>query len=593
MNGNDELSEVANGPEMQHPRPECPQRGSTHNISGLVNHPCNRKVCALVIGCAVVLLAGGMVCRPGFCEETQGKYFAKREYVPKPLPTFAQTKAKLPSPIYDENPLYVEMYWKTWELAFRNFYEPKPKSGFVTQFIDAAFNQNIFLWDTCFLTMFCNYGHPLVPGIGSLDNFYAKQYDNGEICREINRTTGRDFTQWVNRDGKDLFSRWGKFSVTYVDREIPKPPPHLTLDALNHPILAWAELESLRVTGDRGRLKLVHEPLVQYYRAIQKYVRQGNGLYTTDWASMDNSPRNPYIAKGGTAVDTSSQMVLFASQLAEITDMLGKKDDAAAFRAEATELARLINEKMWNPKRRFYFDLSVEGKQSPVKTVAAYWTLLAGVASADQADAVAAELQNPESFRRPHRVPTTAADQKGFDPAGGYWRGAVWAPTNTMVVRGLEKYRKDELANEIANEHLRIVGEVFKATGTFWENYAPDAIKPGKPAKPDFVGWTGIVPILFFFEYAIGLKPDAMNNHLTWTLTTQKRCGCERFRFNGHTATLIAEPSDDCASAAKVAVDSDGEFRLTVRRGGKQQDFTVKTGKNTFLLETPGRSTRP
>jgi hypothetical protein len=68
------------------------------------------------------------------------------------------------------------MYWKTWELAFRNFYEPRPESGFVSQFIDAAFNQNVFLWDSCFLTMFCDYGHPLVPGIGSLDNFYAKQY---------------------------------------------------------------------------------------------------------------------------------------------------------------------------------------------------------------------------------------------------------------------------------------------------------------------------------------------------------------------------------------------------------------------------------
>ncbi len=66
----------------------------------------------------------------------------------------------------------------------------RPGSGFVSPFIDAAFNQNIFLWDTCFMTMFCNYAHPYVPGICSLDNFYAKQHADGEICREINRTTG-------------------------------------------------------------------------------------------------------------------------------------------------------------------------------------------------------------------------------------------------------------------------------------------------------------------------------------------------------------------------------------------------------------------
>ena len=124
-------------------------------------------------------------------DEAQGQYFAQKEYVPQPLPTFAETKAQLPSPIFDENPVFVQMYWKTWELAFRNFYEPRPGSGFVSQFIDAAFNENIFLWDTCFLTMFCNYGHPLVPGIGSLDNFYARQHEDGEICREIDRATRR------------------------------------------------------------------------------------------------------------------------------------------------------------------------------------------------------------------------------------------------------------------------------------------------------------------------------------------------------------------------------------------------------------------
>ena len=125
---------------------------------------------------------------------TQGGAFAKKTYQPHPLPQFAELRDKLPAPVFGENPEWVTMYWKAWELAFRNFHEPAAGSGYVSQFIDAAFNQNIFLWDTCFMTLFCNYGHPLVPGIGSLDNFYAKQYDDGEICREINRTTGRDYT---------------------------------------------------------------------------------------------------------------------------------------------------------------------------------------------------------------------------------------------------------------------------------------------------------------------------------------------------------------------------------------------------------------
>lgn len=517
-------------------------------------------------------------------DEVPGAYFAKKEYVAVPLPTFAQTKDKLPSPIYEENPLYVEMYWHAWELAFRNFYEPAPESGFVSQFIDAAFNQNIFLWDTCFLTMFCNYGHPLVPGIASLDNFYAKQHTDGEICREIDRSTGRDFEPWVNTEQKDLLSRWDKFSVTYVGREVPQPPPRLTLDALNHPLLAWAELESVQVTGDRSRLGLVYEPLVRYYRALQKYLRQGNGLYVTDWAGMDNSPRNAHLTGGGMAVDISAEMVLFGNQLAQIAELLEKKDEAAGFRREAEELARTINEQMWNAERRFYFDLTVDGQQAPVKTIGAYWTLLAQVATPEQADALAAELVNPESFGRQHRVPTTPADQEGYDPTGGYWRGAVWAPTNTMVIRGLERYGRHALARQIAMENLRIVGEVYQATGTFWENYAPDAAAPGKPAKPDFVGWTGIFPILYFLEYAIGLKPDAPNNRLTWTLHSTRRLGCERFRFNGHTTTLVAEPEAG-SERLHLNVESDGAYRLRVERGDKAWELAVQQGKNAFVVE--------
>ena len=48
-------------------------------------------------------------------------------------------------------------------------------------------------------------------------------------------------------------------------------------------------------TGDVERLQLVWEPLYQYYKAFRHHVRHENGLYVTDWASMDNSPRNKYL----------------------------------------------------------------------------------------------------------------------------------------------------------------------------------------------------------------------------------------------------------------------------------------------------------
>jgi hypothetical protein len=524
-------------------------------------------------------------------DQTRGMYFARKAYIPAPLPKFGENRNKLPSPIYDEDPACVQMYWKAWELAFRNFYEPPPGSPFVSQFIDAAFNQNIFLWDTCFMTMFCNYGYPHVPGIGSLDNFYCRQFADGEICREINRTTGLEFRDWVNREGQGLFSRWGvlidggarPFQVTYVDRPPPQPPPHLTLDALDHPIFAWAELESFRITGDRSRLGLVYEPLTRYYRALQKYLRQGNGLYMTDWASMDNSPRNHYLDRGGTAVDTSSQIVLFARGLAQIADLLGKPEAGVGLRAEADELARLINEKMWSAQRNFYFDLSVEGKPSPVKTAAAFWTLLAEVARPQQVEALVAELRNPKTFARLHRVPTVPADEPAYDPTGGYWKGAVWPPVNTMIIRGLERTGQRELAQQIAQEHLRVIARIFKDTGTVWENYAPDASKPGTPAKRDFVGWSGLGPILYLIEYAIGVRVDAPSNTIAWAIRSPQRVGIEKLRFGGTIVSLICD-APDAQHRRTVRVRSDAPFHLKLTCERLARELDVAAGEPLELV---------
>jgi len=521
----------------------------------------------------------------------QGIYFARKTYEPKPLPTFEETKENLPAPIFDEDPDYVKCYWKAWELAFRNFHEPSSGSGFVSQFIDAAFNENIFLWDTCFMTMFCNIGHPHIPGICSLDNFYSKQHEDGEICREINRATGKDFHYWVNTEGEPLFSRWGydwekelkKESIVYKGRRAPKPNPKLTLDALNHPILAWAELESYRVTGDKARLELVWQPLVRYYEALRKYLRQGNGLYTTDSASMDNSTRNVWLRNGGTAIDISSEMVLFARNLSEIATILGMESEADKFEKDAYELSRLINQRMWDSDKRFYYDLTLDEERVPVKTIAGFWTLLAGVADESQAKALTEELNNPKTFGTIHRVPTLAADQNRFHAeTGGYWRGSVWAPTDMMLIRGLEKYGFDELAREIALNHLENVVAVFKQTGTIWENYAPQKIVQGKPAKPDFVGWSGIAPILFLIEYAIGIKANAITNTIVWDIRSPKRVGVERFWFGGKTGSLVSEePDKDMRRIVKV--NSTDTVNLVLRTQGMTECVEIPARKTVTL----------
>ena len=93
------------------------------------------------------------------------------------------------------------------------------------------------------------------------------------------------------------------------------------------------------------------------------------------------------------------------------------------------------------------------------------------------------------------------------------------------------------------------------------------------------------MPILYFMEYAIGLQPDAPNNRLTWVLTSQKRCGCEQYRFNGHIVSLIAEPTAGTPAKTRVSVESDGEFQLRIVCLERHLEETVHAGQNVFQLD--------
>jgi len=130
--------------------------------------------------------------------------------------------------------------------------------------------------------------------------------------------------------------------------------------------------------------------------------------------------------------------------------------------------------------------------------------------------------------------------------------------------------------------HLELVARVYEKTGTIWENYSPDHPQQGSPAKSDFVGWSGIGPIMYLLEYAIGLRPDAAHNRLVWRIEPGGRRGCERFRFNGHVASLIAEPAANGSKEELIHVQSDSPFELQASFQGAQRTFKVEAGNQQF-----------
>ncbi|HMP76392.1 MAG TPA: trehalase family glycosidase [Kiritimatiellia bacterium] len=497
---------------------------------------------------------------------TRGAWFDKRAWDGAPLPAWPAVRERLPDPVYDERPSAVAAYWKGWELAIRGMRSPAPGSGLVSNHLFFVFNDAengaIFAHDSALMTMYGRFGHRVFPAIETLDNFYARQHDTGEICREIRHRDGADV--WPNDEVDPMTVRlegpwerhggdWSKVRSYRWTRPTlgAHPPARCRVDAYTDHKFHWAEWLNYKITGVASRLERVLQPLEYLYAAYTVYLRDRNGLYITDWAGMDNSPRNDHLGYG---VDLSAQMVYFARVLADIADVLNEPAKARAYRDEAEQAAARVRALMWNPATGLFHDRRFDGGLAPVKTVMGFAPLQAGIPDADQLSGLVAQLENPATFNRPVRVPSLAADEPDYVPWGEYYFGGVWPYTNAMVVEGLETCGEPALASAIARNYWSAAVEIFERTGTVWEYFAPEAAEPGRghnPADPgknarrDFAGWGAYPVIATFLEHGIGLRADAPARTLVWNLRSTGRCGCRRFPLGEIDVDLIGAARAD------------------------------------------------
>ncbi|MDX1414664.1 MAG: trehalase family glycosidase [Candidatus Promineifilaceae bacterium] len=455
-----------------------------------------------------------------------------------PVIPFKEARSLLPVPILPDHYDWQELYWRTWEMAWNNIKRPKRSSGLVSRFIDPAFNENIFMWDTAFMVQFGAYGRRAFPFINSLDNFYARQHDDGAICREINKEEGYDYFSPFDPDGTG---------------------PN---------IMAWAEWRHYRISGDEQRLGQVFWPLLAYHRWFRANRSWPNGLY---WATglssgMDNQPRVPEGKRHHqhwTWVDASMQAAVNCLSLERIANQLGEKEYAAELAAEHGQLRQAINRHLWNEKSSFYQDLDAQREFSQAKSIGAYWGLLdKALVPEERLGPFVRHLREAGVFKVKHRIPSLSADSEGYDgQTGNYWCGAVWSPTNFMVLKGLESIGQNALAHEIACNHIRNVAAVFEHTDTLWENYAPESVLPGKPARPNFVGYTGLTPIAMLFEDIIGLWVDWPTRRVVWNrmLETERHYGVQKYPL-GPEGTLSL-----LGNQQQVTITTDVSFTLTIR----------------------------
>ena len=271
------------------------------------------------------------------------------------------------------------------------------------------------------------------------------------------------------------------------------------------PILGWAVWNIFELTGDQAWAAECKPYLFRYLEWMRlNRDKNGNGL--PEWlmggdprcrsgeSGLDNSPRFDGAVQLD-AVDFGSFLCSDYQCLAAIAERLGDKATQKACVARAERISTAVNNVLWAEHAEFYLDRDFDGNFVDVKAVSGFMPLFAGIADAEQADALRKHLNNPDTFDAPLPVPSVALDS-GFY-CKDMWRGPTWMNTNYLVYCGLRRYGFDEEAACLREKSLRAVRKWYEREGCFFEFY--DSLDITCPRdldrKQQLSLGTGITPI--------------------------------------------------------------------------------------------------
>ena len=247
---------------------------------------------------------------------------------------------------------------------------------------------------------------------------------------------------------------------------IPHTPYYGTADATALYLILLHE--TWRWTGDRTLLDIHLATAEGCLTWIDQYGdRDGDGLqeYATrspkgyenmGWKDAGDAVRHAdgTLAKGPKALCELQAYTYAAWQgMAEIYDVLGRPDRAAALRGKAADLFNRFNDVFWDEALGCYI-FALDGDKRPVRSVVSNvgHCLWAGIVRPDRARRVVERLLAPDMFSG-WGIRTLSATHPAYNPLS-YHNGSVWPHDNGLIAVGCKRCGFPAEAAQIARALL-------------------------------------------------------------------------------------------------------------------------------------------
>ncbi|RXK60882.1 alpha,alpha-trehalase TreF [Lacibacter luteus] len=198
-------------------------------------------------------------------------------------------------------------------------------------------------------------------------------------------------------------------------------------------------------------------------------------------------------------VDLNCLLFNLEQLLAKVNSMSNDETNAGLFAIAAEKRKKAILKYCWNESLQLFTDYdTVTNSCTSVQSLATATLLFVGIATQQQADAVAAALQ--QLFLKDGGLLTTLYETgQQWDAPNG------WAPLQWMSIVGLENYGHQLLAADVAKRWIKLNKDVFARTGKLMEKYNVVNTQleagGGEYAGQDGFGWTNGVLLALMKKY--------------------------------------------------------------------------------------------
>lgn len=461
---------------------------------------------------------------------------------------------------YDQD--FVDLYEKTWAWLQDSWKKGNSKNGFPKTYFNYPQNENINQFESVLATFFLVYSNSQFQSCPSLDLFYSKQEENGAIRGSYSEADGKPVYTEDNPEG------------------------------IQPPLFSWAEYNLYHKEGNKKRLKEIVVYLEKYFHWVEATFKQENGLYKVPLSAtlMETSPRKDAYY----TVDFNAQQAVNALYMSELGDILNDKEMSFKYKRKYFSLKTRISSLMWNEEDGIYYDIDADEKQIKVKTIAAFWPLLAEIPNEDRANSLIEHLKDPESFGTDNPFPSLAASEPGFSEDGEGCRGSVYSPFTFMVVKGLEKYARYELARECSIRHLYFMLDTLHPEGDkkgdIYEAYKPNTDGPAKMAsddsfpRPVFLAYTSIATVTLVVENILGLYISLPRKTVDWIMPTLEIMGIENLSLKRNLITILSNKS---SRGWEIRLESEKLYYFTINilDEHKKKTLPIPSGKCSMLID--------